>query len=274
MNFIMNVSNGGLVAELNNDLYICDLGGYRGTHIISKGGDLVGEFSAVMWFAAAHENGMYCSNQRNFDYLTYLDGESMEETCVQKRGCANLVMHGNALLLLDEEDGFIYEYDTAKKKSSPVVKETAFSFILVTDTIYFASESGLKSFDLNNGRTEKLEDCFPVCLNATGGQLIFSDKNQEFALCMFSISKNRLVKVDGIRTQSIVTTEEYVFASNLADNNSIVRVDQLTGEAIRFCGENAERLHIVEEYLYFLNQNDDNAWYRVSCSGGRPTPVF
>jgi len=269
----MNVSNGGLIAQLHDNLYVCDLSEYSGTHILSADGVSVWNMKAVMWFAVPDGQGVYCSDQRNFDFLTYLDGNSMEETCVLKRACANLIKSGDTILFLDEEDGFVYEYDPAKKKSSLVIKEKAYSFILNNNVLYFAAESGLKCFNLRNKRTEKLKECVPICLNFSSEQLIFADKNQDFALCRFDISQNKLVVLDDIQTQSIITSEEYIFASNLADSNSIVRVDINTGESIRFCGESADKLHIVGEHLYFLNQNDNNSWYRVPFEGGRPVAL-
>ena len=269
----MNVSNGGLVAQLLDKLYICDLSRYSGTYVLSEDGETVRNTKSVMWFAAPGERGLFCSDQRNFDCLTYMDIETMDETCVLERACANLIMHDGKVLFLDEEDGCVCEFDPAKGKSSYVIKEKVFSFILVADTVYFASENGLKCFDLHSRRTDKLGDCFPVCLNFSDGYLVFSDKHRDFALCRFDISQNKLEVFGDIRTQSIITTEEYIFASNLADGNSIVRADITTGESIRFCGESADKLHIIGKHLYFLNQFDNNAWYRVPLSGGRPVPV-
>jgi len=300
----MNVSNGGLIAQLRGDLYVCDLGGYGGTRVLSRYGALVGEVSAVMWFAASDGNGLYCSNQRDYDYLTYISAGGLLENWPdvrrdgddvaygpnqlfatagrglltgvrrQKRACANLVMREGRVLFIDEEDGFIYEYDPKRDKCSPVLKERVSSFILVYKTIFFASESGLGSFGFHDGRKKKLADCFPVCLNYSNGYLLFADKRRDLALCRYDIGHGVLTATDGIKTQSIITAGDYIFASNLADGGSIVRAGLLAGEAIRFCGESADKLHIVGQHLYFLNQNDKNAWYRLPIAGGRPVPVF
>jgi len=274
MDFIMNVSNGGLVAQLHDCLYVCDLSGYRGTIALPQDGSPAWETGAVMWFAASDGRGLYCSNQRDYDCLTYLSGSDRAETRLLKRACANLVMLGSKVLFLDEEDGYIYIYDPERGKSSLVAKETASSFILVSDTIYFASESGLKRFSPNDRCVEKLANCYPVCLNFAGGQLIFADGNKDYALCRYDIGRCKLTVTEGIRAQSIIATEEYIFAANLDDGNSIVRAGLAGGEPIRFCGECADKLHIIGEDLFFLNRNDRNAWYRVSVSGGRPTPVL
>jgi len=183
-------------------------------------------------------------------------------------------MHNKNILFLDQEDGYVCEYNPVQGKSSYIFREKVFSFILVTDTIYYTSENGLKCFNLHSKRTGKLIDCFPVCLNYLDGQLIFADKYQDFALCRLDISQNKFIVFDEIRTQSIITTDGYIFASNLNDGNSIVRADIITGQSIRFCGESADKLHIIGEYLYFLNQDDNNTWHKVPISGGRPIPVL
>ena len=270
----MNVSNGGLIAQLRDELYVCDLSGYGGTLALSRDGAVAWETSAVMWFAASDGRGLYCSNQKDFDYLTYLNASDKTETRLLERACANLVMSDGKVLFLDEEDSCIYEYDPVRGKCSLIIKERASSFILVSGKIYYASENGLKSFDLNGGSVEKLADCLPVCLNFADGHLIFSDELQDYALCRYDIGQCKLVTADGIRAQSIIATEEFIFAANLADGNSIVRVGLTSGESIRFCGECADKLHIIGECLFFLNRNDNNTWYKVSVSGGRPTPAL
>jgi len=269
----MNVSNGGLIAQLGDCLYVCDLSGYGGTLAMSQDGATAWEAGAVMWFAASDGRGLYCSNQKDYDCLTYLNGKDRTETRLLKRACANLVMLGGKVLYIDEEDGFIYIYDPVRSKSSLVIKERASSFILVSDTVYFASESGLKRFSPGDRRAEKLANCYPVSLNFAGGQLIFADARQDYALCRYDFGLCKLVVADGIRTQSVIATDEYIFACDLADGNSIVRASLATGAHIRFCGECADKLHVIGEHLFFLNRNDGNAWYRVSVSGGRPTPV-
>ena len=271
----MNISNGGLVARVNDNLFISDLSRYYGTRVVSKDGDVVWSADAVMWFAAGDGNGIYCSNQKDYDCLTYLDAGSMTERRVLNRPCANIIMTEGTVLFLDEEDGYIYEYDPLKDKCAIVVKEQVTSFIIVSDTIYFASESGLKRFDLQHGRhTERLKDCFPVCLNYADGKLIFADKNQDFSLCRLDIGNNKLEAMRDIRTQSINTAEGYIFATDINDGNSIVRLSIDDGAPIRFCGECADKLHIVGEYLYFINQKDSDAWYKLPLSGGRPVQLY
>ena len=270
----MNVSNGGLIAKLNENLFFCDLYQYSGTRILSEDGVPVWDMKTVMWFAASDGRGIYCSNQRDYDYLTYLDGKSMTESRLIKRACFNLVMFNDRVLFIDEEDGFIYEYDPEKAKCALVIKEKTLSFILISDKIFFASENGLKSFDTCGKRMDKLYDCSPVCLNYSDGQLIFADKARGYIISCFDIRQDRHIVLNSTPTQSMITTEEYVFVSSLADNNAIVRININTKESIRFCGENSDKLHIVGDYLYFLNLNENNAWYRVPLSGGRPMKVF
>jgi len=270
----MNISNGGLIAQVDDALYISDVSGYAGTHVLASDGTLAWEASAIMWFAAPDAKGIYCSNQKDYDYLTYIDGVNRSETRIMKRACSNLIMQDKEILFLDDEDGFVYEYNHEKDSCSLIIKEPVLSFIIVSNVIYFASETGLKCFHFHKRKTEHLADCSPVCLDYIDGHIIFADQQRDFALCKYSIEQDKVIEIDGIRTQSIVATEEYIFVCNLNDSNAIVRLEPTNCDSIRFCGESAEKLHIVDEYLYFLNQNDNNRWYRVPYSGGRPVSVL
>jgi len=269
----MNISNGGLIAQLNGNMFYSDLSQYSGTRVLTEDDVPVCEMKAVMWFAAADVRGIYFSNQRDYDYLTYLDERSMTETRIQKRPCLNLVMCNERVLFIDEEDNFIYEYDPDKDKCSLVIKEKASSFILVSDTLYIAAENGLKSYDLRGKRIDKLSNCAPVCLNYSDGCLIFADKSRDYAVSGFDLRQEKLAILDRMPSQSMITSGEHVFVSDLSDNNSIVRINIRTGDSIRFCGESADKLHIIGEHLYFLNQNDANTWHKLPLSGGRPKPV-
>ena len=269
----MNISNGGLIAQLNGNMFYSDLSQYSGTRALNEDDAPIWNMKAVMWFAAPDGRGIYCSNQRDYDYLTYLDANNMTETRVQKRACHNLAMHDGRLLFIDEEDSQIHEYDPDKDRCSLVVKEKANSFILVTDMLYFAAENSLKSYNLRARRIDKLSNCAPICLNYTEGQLIFADKSHDYAVSAFDLRHEKLTILDRMPTQSMITSNEHVFVSDLSDNNSIVRINIRSGESIRFCGESADKLHIINDQLYFLNQNDSNTWHHLPLSGGRPNPV-
>ncbi len=265
----MNVSNGGLIATLNGCLYAADLENFAGTHIIDGSGQRVGGLQGIMWFAAPDDRGFYFSNQRDCDYLTYFDGGRGSETRMEERPCANLIMSSDELYLLDEENGYICAFDVRRQRSSPVVKERVSSFVLEAGMLYYASEGFLKQCDLRGRHAENLLQCEPVCLNVSQGKLIFADEAQNSVLTVWDIRQKTAAQVGHLRTQSMAADGDYVFVADMTDNGSIVRVRLSTGETLRFCGEKTDRLHIEAPFLYFLNSNDSNAWYRIPLSGGR-----
>jgi hypothetical protein len=222
-----------------------------------------------MWFAAPHATKIYYSNPRDNDYLYCLDTESLTENCLLARPCGNITVFEHKLYFLDETDSLIYSFDPQTERSTAVLKEQVFSFIIHAGIIYGAFAKGLLEFNLQSRSSAILTDHIPLCLNYTNNGLVFADRSHDCFLSSLDTVKNKPVKINHIKTQSIVTGERHIYAANLLDNSSIIRVDMNSGEAIRFCGEKADKLHIIDGHLYFLNQNDKNAWYKMPLSGGR-----
>jgi hypothetical protein len=242
---------------------------YKGTYILSEDGDIIDCIEGLMWFAAPHGAQIFYSNQKDNDYLYCLDTESLTESCLLQKSCGNITVFDDTLFFLDETDGLIYKFNIQNGKVHPLMKERVFAFILRAGIFYCAFAKGLLEFNFQSEKANVLTDHIPICLSYTSGRLIFADRSQDFALSGLIQGQNEPKKINLIKTQSIVADEHHIYAANLLDNRSVARVDIASGESIRFCGEKADKLHIVGEYLYFQNQNDKNAWYRMSLSGGR-----
>jgi len=265
----MNISNGALITLHRDRLYVCDLENYQGAYIFDESGDILGKIEGLMWFAAPHGAHIYYSNQKDNDYLYCLDTKSQSESCLLKRPCGNIVVFDDRLFFLDETDSLIYEFNAQKAKIVSLIKEKVYSFILYEGIFYCAFTKGLLEFDLQSGKSAILTDHIPMCLSYTSNGLVFADRSNDFALSGLKQGQNEPAKINNIKTQSIVVGDQYIYAANLLDNRSIARVDINSGEVIRFCGERADKLHIIDGYLYFQNQNDKNAWYKMPLSGGR-----
>jgi hypothetical protein len=265
----MNISNGALVAKHRNRLYVSDLENYQGTYILAEDGNILDKTDGAMWFASPYGAAIYFSNQKDYDYLYCLDTESLQEKCLLQKPCANIALFEDKLLYLDEADSHVYRFDIQTGKTALLIKEEIFSFILYEGLLYGAYAKGLLEFDLRSGRSKLLTNHIPLCLNYIATGLVFSDRSKDCLLSGLEAGQREPQKINHIKTQSLIADENYIYAANLLDNSSIVRVDMASGETIRFCGEKADKLHIIEDHLYFLNQNDKNAWHRMPLSGGR-----
>lgn len=270
----MSTSSGGLINVFNNELFVCDLEKYTGTYILSEAGNVMDQINGLMWFANQIENNIYYSNQKDNDFLYCLNTENWAEKCVLERPCGNIVAFGADIFFLDEIKSLVYRYEPQTDKMVLFIKEKVSSFILHNGAMYYASERNLKKCCLFGGKIENLADCVPVRMTISRNQLIFADKANHFVLSCLDLVSGNLNKIEKIKTQSIVADEEYIYAANLLDNRSIVRVGILTGETIRFCGEKADKLHILQQYIYFQNQNDKNTWYKMPLAGGRSVRVI
>jgi hypothetical protein len=242
---------------------------YQGTFILSEDGSIISKIDGFMWFAAPHGNNIYFSNQGDNDYLYCFDLESLAASCLLKKPCSYITAFKDKLYFLDETGCQIHKLDTKTDRITPVLKEEVFSFTLHAGIIYCAFAKGLIEYDLQSNRSSIRTNSIPLCLNYTLSALVFADRSQDFFLSTLKGGQKVPEKIGQIKTQSIAVSESHIYTANLLDNRSIVRVNIENGEAIRFCGEKADKLHIIDNYLYFQNQNDKNAWYKMPLSGGR-----
>ena len=250
-------------------LYVSDLENYRGTYILSADESIIGMVNGIMWFAAPHNDHIYYSNQKDHDFLYCLDTQSQSESCILKRPCSYITAYADKLYFVDETDSRLYLFCLQTGKATPLLKEAVYSFILQEGKIYGSTAKGLIECDLDNPKGSLLTDHIPLCLNYTSSGFIFAARNSDFYLSALKPGQNEPEKIGCIKTQSIAIGENYIYAADLLDNRSIVRVDMISGETIRFCGEKADKLSIIDGHLYFLNQNDNNAWHKMPLSGGR-----
>ncbi|MCL1905399.1 MAG: DUF5050 domain-containing protein [Clostridiales bacterium] len=265
----MNISNGALITKHKGRLYVCDLENYRGTYILDEECGVAGRIEGLMWFAATLGTSLYYSDQRDKDYLYCLDTESLSENCLLKRPCGYITVFDDRLFFLDETESLIHELDLKTGKTSPVMRERVSSFILWEGAFYCASAKGLLRFGLYGGKGDLLTEHIPLCLAYSALGPVFADVSHNFALSVLKDGQRTPDKAGRVKTQSLAVEGRYIYAADLTDDCSVVRLHTEGGGAIRFCGERAEKLHIIEDHLYFLNQNDKNAWYKMPLSGGR-----
>jgi hypothetical protein len=232
----MNISNGALIVKHDDRLYVCDLENYQGTYILGEDGGVEGKIDGLMWFAAPYGNNIYFSNQRNYDHLYCLDAQNLSVNCILKHPCSYLTIFADKLYFLDETDSLLYEMDLKSNRINPLIKDKISSFILCKGACYCACAKGLLVFDLRSGKSTWPMEHIPLCLDHTPGGLIFSDTSRGFVLSSLKTGQREPEVVGCVKTQSLVTAEEYIYAANLSDNRSIVRLTLGGGEAIRFCG--------------------------------------
>jgi len=200
--------------------------------------------------------------------------QDLNERCLLQSPCSYITIFEDRLFFLNETNSQIYELDLKNNTAVPLIKEKIFSFIMNAGVFYCAFAKGLLKFDLHSKKSTILTDHIPMCIHYTPNSLIFADSSCDFALSRLDFDQKIPVKISHIKTQSIVADEHHIYAANLLDNRSIVRMDTSGGAPIRFCGEKADKLHIIESDLYFLNHNDKNAWYKMPLSGGRNTRLL
>lgn len=265
----MNTSNGGLIVRHQDMLIVSDLENYQGTFVLGENDAILKKIAGLMWFGISYGQHIFYSNQKDYDYLYCFDLEVFNEKCLLKKPVSHITLFEEKLLFLDESDRRIYKFDINTGKAVSLLKEQIFSFVVHEGIIYAAYASGLLKYNLHSGKSSVLTDHIPYTLNAAAHSLFFADRSQDFFLSKLEPGDKEPLRINNIKTQSIVVKEPFIYTANLLDNHSIIRLDMDTSSGIRFCGDKADKLHIIGDDLYYLNQNDKNSWYKLSLAGGR-----
>ena len=89
---------------------------------------------------------------------------------------------------------------------------------------------------------------------------------------MCYISGEDLQKIEGSKATSINVYEDCIFYNHANDKSHIYRYSVDNEFNIKFIPERADHIHIIEDTIYYLNQ-DSKLWMHVPVHGGKPLPL-
>ena len=273
----MNLMSGGLVCEHQGKMYVCDIAQYKGTFVLDAKGKREDTLDALMWFINHWKDMLYYSDQKNGCFLYEYDTKKNESRCLLKKPVAYITILDSTLYFIDENDGFLYSFPLQKQKQACLLREQIETYFIYNEQIYFVSRrGGFWKTELNGGRQKRISDDSPVSPQIIDGKIVFSDRDDSLSLYLMDDDGNNKSYLDAgaARTQSFITVERYIFASDLADNGALVRIDSANGHRVRFYGECVDKLHLVDDSLVFINKNAQNMWYKLPVSGGRAIPLI
>lgn len=259
-NTLSNISNNGLAATYNNEVYFVNV--YRGEDLYKECGKMYSQITDDKVKNINIKDGMI--------YYTTLMGKLK---CVKTNGqdkktlirgpVENIIVTNDSIYYLNILDNYsLYKYDLqtleVKKISSSVcdkinVVNDKIYFIKCSDDIDWYGTGSIYSID-TNGENEGL------VLDVEVNNLIFDDNylyytagENMYKLFRFNVLTGEKELVINSKVGSFNIIHNNIYFSNLSDEGKLYRSSSESLEFVKVSDDIPENINIVGEYMYFAN---------------------
>ncbi|AWB43141.1 hypothetical protein DCC85_02095 [Paenibacillus sp. CAA11] len=272
----INLASGGMVLRTEDQLICSDLASYAGSWLLDPlSPEPPRRLEGLLWFMNRDGQTVYCSDQLQGHRLCKLDLGSGRLELLLDRPVYGLIRQDEWLYYIHEEDRRLYRCQVNGRGEMRLTDEAVESFVIREEEIYYAADHMLRTCSLTGKQNERYLDLAAAGLVLSGQQLLFSDRQKQYALSIVDLATGEVTVHEDVIPASMNVRGRYLYCANRSNGNSIYRIDLEQGSKIRIYGEPADYLHLIGEELYFINNKE---WYRMSLLGGQavkaiPSPV-
>ena len=190
------------------------------------------------WFLNTDDDFIYYSN-RNEENRLYRKREPKEEGKVLvKSPCSGLTLFGDGLYFVNENDKKVYRCSLEGRGVSRCSDRETTEFVVLDDGEVYI-----------NSAVRRLCAC--------GEKVYFADANNDFVLTSIEVKSGEKVVYSSIKPSYINVYGDDIYYTDRMRENRIYRL----GSRFSICGESAECLHVIDDWLYFLS---GKKWKKLS----------
>ncbi|TCK90649.1 uncharacterized protein DUF5050 [Natranaerovirga hydrolytica] len=264
-----NSINGNLILAVEDSIIINNLS--QSNTILLNNNEVVCEIDALMWFMNDRDHFIYYSDQKKDNFLCKYNLLTQEETVVVETPCYGLTHDEEYLYYINEKDGKGYRCLVNGKSKTKIIDEQIMSFIIIENSIFYASQKGVIKCDKEGLKKEKVLDTQTNCMVLLKDKLIFNDIKLNNSLSILDLESQDVTNISSIIPSSINTDGESIYCTNALNNNNLYKMNLEDHTTIRICGENVNDLHILNDDIYFRVQKE---WYTMPLAGGQYKKVM
>ena len=245
-----NVINGGLVVRYMHKEIISDFIRY--------------------WYMNTDGESVFFGDGLDRHYLYRTSEEDPEGSVILKKPCAYIMLFGDWLYFINEDDHRVYRCLRNGHSESLMMRDEVVEFLpFGKSNIICVTKAG----DIKNLDTIMAKGIYPARLNITGGKLFFADGSNNYYLSCIDLDpagEYQVKCLGNIVPTSINGCGQLIYFTNALSENNIYRMDVSGGPALKICGESAQNLHIIDRDIYFWN---GSVWKKLSLDGGAAKEV-
>ena len=253
-----NIQNGGLVNKVQGNII---------HNKLSQLSNIVG-IDTIPWFINydSNTNYIYYSNVSKDNYLCRIDLESKEEIILEREPVYLLVNISDELYYINEKDRNLYSYDIGTKKINKLIDEPINTFYIDGETILYSNAKGITRLNNKNGSREVFSKQVAIAICKQDDLICFIDQKDYSINYLY---EGEFKRIEDSKTMNLNIYKDCIFYSNANDKSHIYRYSVDSEFNIKFIPERAQYIHIIEETMYYFNQ-DTKEWKYVSIFGGKP----
>lgn len=219
------------------------------------------------------EQAIYYCNAQKKAALCRMKIEDAEEQIIIKEPIDLLQRKEDKLYFLNIDKKLIYCYSLKERELERVLDTNVNHFLVTKKGILFATDKGLFRCSDDGREKEKLVEGEMIRIVDSEDHIAFIDKGRDYQIGYFALSDQSVKYIEDSRSTSLNIFGEYIFYSNGKDKNHIFRYGIDSEFNLKFIPQPAEYLHVIDQTLYYLNQ-DHKAFMKVSVQGGKPMPLI
>jgi len=212
-----NTANGGLLAKWRDEI------------IFARPNE---------WFLNTDDDFIYYSNRNDENRLYHKQDAKDEGKALLKTPCSGLLLYGDKLYFVNENDKIVYSCSTEGKGVTRCSNKETTEFAVLNDGEVYI-----------NPVTRRL--C--VCKE----RVFFADSSNDYALTSIEVKSGEKEVFANIKPSHINSYRGDIYYTDRMRENKIFRL----GSRYSICGNSSECLHVIDDWLYFLA---DKRWKRLS----------
>jgi len=190
------------------------------------------------WFLNTDDKCIYYSNRSDENRLYCKQDPKDEGKALLKTSCSGVVLFGDGLYFVNENDKTVYRCSTEGRGVTRCSSKETTEFAL-----------------LDNGEVYINPAARRLCVCKE--KVYFADSSNDYVFTSIEAKSGEKEVYANIKPSYINTYGDDIYYSDRMRENKIFRL----GGRHSICGDSAECLHVIDDWLYFLV---DKAWKRLS----------
>lgn len=269
-----NIQNGGLICKMNGDIILGEVTKASGMCILKPANEL-SENKIMPWFINSDEveNRIYYSDALKENYLCKMELSNRVEQTILTEPVYLLKRYGEQLYYINEKNRYLYSYHLQDRSISQLVSEEVSTFTINEDELWYSSSKGVMHATLGGQLKDRVSKHEAIRLVGTKEVLFFIDKEEDYKVSYIDLKTGEIQTIEGSKATSLNIYGDCVFYNHIKDKSHIYRYSIANEFNIKFIPERADYIHLIEDTMYYLNQ-DKKLWMKVSVQGGKPIALI
>ena len=262
-----NITNGALLLQYGNDMYISDKNGITKISLSLNMKELITDQPAI--YLNSSEEGIYWINKSdNMIHFYDINTSSVNKLNIS---AVQMVGVGNYLYYLETSDTrAIYQLNKSTLETKKMTQSECVQFEIFGDWIYFTTDNAFYQTPVLGGEIMKIADSSYNHFIVDNQRIFFLDKATGYIWSIKKDGSEKTLVVDS-SCNCFLINDHYLFYAK--EEGGLYKLNKETGEISVITKDQANALHIAGTWIYYLTNNNEGRFVSIDENSELITPV-